>query len=80
MDAQNESKIQLALSELVKNKTVLIIAHRMRTIQSADNIVVLKNGSIVEKGTPSELQKMNGIFFTMVKTQSDKKERNDYGK
>ena len=50
LDVENETKIQKALSELVKNKTVLIIAHRMRTVLGADKIVVVKDGSIVEKG------------------------------
>lgn len=69
LDAENESKIQRALSELIKNKTVLIIAHRMRTVSGADKIVVIKDGSIVETGTPSELDEKQGIFSSMLKTQ-----------
>lgn len=69
LDAENESKIQFALSELIKNKTVLIIVHRMRTVSKADKIVVLKEGNIVEKGTPSELQKKQGIFSLMLEKQ-----------
>ncbi|GMQ62175.1 ABC transporter ATP-binding protein [Vallitalea maricola] len=69
LDTENESKIQNALSELIKNKTVLIIAHRMRTVSGADKIVVIKDGSIVETGTPSQLKEQQGIFASMVKTQ-----------
>lgn len=69
LDAENESKIQSALSVLIKNKTVLIIAHRMRTVSGADKIVVIKNGTIVETGTPVELKENQGIFSSMVKAQ-----------
>ncbi len=69
LDAENESKIQIALSELIKNKTVLIIAHRMRTVLGADKIVVIKNGNVSEVGTPYDLKKMDGIFASMIKTQ-----------
>ncbi len=69
LDAENESKIQIALSELIKDKTVLIIAHRMRTVSGADKIVVIKNGTIGETGTPSELEGKQGIFSSMVKMQ-----------
>ena len=69
LDAENESKIQGALSELIKNKTVLIIAHRMRTVSGADKIVVIKDGAIAEMGTPVELKERQGIFSSMLKTQ-----------
>jgi ATP-binding cassette subfamily B protein IrtB len=69
LDAENESKIQSALSELIKNKTVLIIAHRMRTVSGADKIVVIKDGAIAETGTPAELKVKQGIFAAMLKTQ-----------
>ena len=69
LDAENESRIQTALSELIKNKTVLIIAHRMRTVSRADKIIVIKDGSIAEKGSPYELQKRGGIFSSMLKAQ-----------
>lgn len=69
LDTENESKIQSALSELIKNKTVLIIAHRMRTVSGADKIVVIKDGAIAERGTPSELKEKQGIFAAMLKTQ-----------
>lgn len=57
LDVENETKIQAGISELVRNKTVLIIAHRMRTVANADKIVVLENGSVAEMGTPEELKK-----------------------
>ncbi|MCB8817672.1 ABC transporter ATP-binding protein [Desulfosporosinus shakirovi] len=69
LDAENESKIQRALGELVKNKTVLIIAHRMRTVLGADKIVVIKEGVIEETGTPAELTSKQGIFAGMLNTQ-----------
>lgn len=70
LDVENESHIQSALSELVKNKTVLVIAHRMRTVAGADKIVVLENGKVAEQGTPSELFKKKGIFSKMVELQT----------
>ncbi len=70
IDAENESKIQRALSELIKNKTVLVIAHRMRTVRNVDKIVVLKAGKIAEMGEPDELIKAAGLFAKMVKTEN----------
>ncbi len=70
VDAENESKIQIALSELVKDKTVLVIAHRMRTIRNADKIVVLQDGEIVEMGSPDELINSKGVFYNMNKMQN----------
>ncbi len=69
LDAENESKIQNALSELIKNKTVLIIAHRMRTVLGVDKIVVIRDGAIVETGTPLELKGQQGLFSSMLKAQ-----------
>ena len=69
LDAENENKIQSALSELIKNKTVLIIAHRMRTVLGADKIIVIKDGSVAETGTPLELKERQGIFSSMLKMQ-----------
>lgn len=69
LDAENETKIQEAISKLIKNKTVLIIAHRMRTVTNADKIVVLKDGAVSEYGTPKELIESNGIFKNMVQKQ-----------
>lgn len=70
LDVENESKIQEALSRLLKGKTVLVIAHRMRTIEAADKIVVLKDGCVVEKGSPEELKKKDGIFAKMLSLQN----------
>jgi len=69
LDVENETKIQTAISELVKNKTVIIITHRMRTIANADKIVVLADGSVVETGSPEELKKQNSVFAGMIKRQ-----------
>ncbi len=69
LDVENETKIQAGISELVKNKTVLIIAHRMRTVANADKIVVLENGTVAETGSPEELKFKKGIFARMVERQ-----------
>ena len=69
LDAENETTIQEALSKLIKNKTVLIIAHRMRTIANADHIVVLKDGVVAEEGRPSELSQTDSIYNRMTKQQ-----------
>ena len=71
LDAENETEIQEAISRLIKNKTVLIIAHRMRTVTNADKIVVLKDGLVAEQGKPEELLKRNGIFADMVQKQTE---------
>ena len=70
LDVENETIIQTALSRLIKNKTVLVIAHRMRTIENADKIIVLANGTVVESGTPNELMNKNGLFRHMVELQT----------
>ncbi|MCR5119163.1 MAG: ABC transporter ATP-binding protein/permease [Lachnospiraceae bacterium] len=69
LDAENETVIQEALSRLIKNKTVLIIAHRMRTIANADHIVVLKDGVVAEQGSPAELSAYDSIYNRMTKQQ-----------
>jgi ATP-binding cassette subfamily B protein len=69
LDAENESAIQEALSRLIKNKTVLIIAHRMRTIANADHIVVLKDGVVAEQGSPEFLSSYDSIYSHMTKQQ-----------
>lgn len=69
LDVENETKIQAGISELIRNKTVLIIAHRMRTIANAHKIVVLKDGRVMEQGAPAELMKRNGEFAKMVERQ-----------
>lgn len=70
LDVENESKIQKALSALIKNKTVIIIAHRMRTIANADKIIVLDEGRIVEQGSPEELIAKDALFKKMVDLQN----------
>ena len=69
LDVDNETMIQESLSRLIKDKTVMIIAHRMRTVADADKIVVLKDGTVAENGSPEELEKQGGIYANMVKTQ-----------
>ncbi len=71
LDAENETEIQQAISRLVERKTVLIIAHRMRTVENADKIIVLSGGTVAETGTPAELMKRNGAFARMVKLQTE---------
>lgn len=70
LDVENETLIQTALSRLIRNKTVLVIAHRMRTVAGADKIVVLADGRVAEQGTPAELQERNGIYSHMVELQN----------
>lgn len=69
LDVDNETFIQESLSRLIKDKTVMIIAHRMRTVANADKIVVLKDGVVAESGSPAEFEKQNGIYKGMVNTQ-----------
>ena len=69
LDVDNETMIQESLSRLIKDKTVMIIAHRMRTVADADKIVVLKDGMVAESGSPEALEKQGGIYANMVKTQ-----------
>lgn len=71
LDVDNETMVQESISKLIKNKTVLIIAHRMRTVAAADRIVVLKDGVVAENGTPEELMQLDGIYNHMRKTQSE---------
>lgn len=71
LDVENETAIQTALSRLIKDKTVLIIAHRMRTVSSADQIVVLKDGVVAEHGAPAQLMERDGIYAHMVRTQTE---------
>lgn len=70
LDVDNETEIQNAISRLVKGKTVLIIAHRMRTVEAADNIVVLSDGMVVENGTHEKLMKENGLYRKLVDLQT----------
>ena len=75
LDVENESKVQQAISNLVKDKTVLVIAHRMRTVAGAGKIVVLKDGRVFEEGSPQELLKNpDGIYAHMAKLQTEAQE------
>ena len=75
LDVENETAIQEALSRLIRNKTVIVIAHRMRTVSGADKIVVLADGKIAETGSPAELMKRNdGIFRRMAQLQTSSAE------
>lgn len=71
LDVENETAVQTALSGLVQNKTVLVIAHRMRTVMGADKVVVLSSGTVAETGRPQELMKKHGIFRHMVELQTE---------
>ncbi len=71
LDVENETLIQTALSRLIQDKTVLVIAHRMRTVAGADKIVVLSDGMVAEEGTPDELYQRNGVYSRMVKLQTE---------
>ena len=64
-DAENEHQIQLAFERLTQNKTVLMIAHRLSTVQNADNIIVLNEGKIAEQGSHSALLEKNGVYAAM---------------
>jgi len=70
VDADNERAIQEAISELCRNKTLLVIAHRLKTIKDADNILVINNGQIVENGNHGQLMEMNGMYAHMAALQS----------
>ena len=70
LDVENETAIQEALSRLIKNKAVLIIAHRMRTVAGADQVVVLSGGIVAEQGSPAELYARKGLYTHMVDLQS----------
>ena len=69
LDVDNETLIQESLTRLIQDKTVMIIAHRMRTVAEADKIVVLKDGIVAEQGSPAELEKQHGIYQHMMETQ-----------
>ena len=71
LDVENESAVQTALSRLLQGKTVLVIAHRMRTVAGADHIVVLEDGHVVQQGTPAELMEQGGLYRRMVELQSE---------
>ena len=68
---ENETKVQGALSKLLFGKTVLVIAHRMRTVEAADHIIVLADGKVTEEGSPEELfAKEDSMFRRMTKLQA----------
>lgn len=71
LDVENETLIQESLSKLIKDKTVMIIAHRMRTVAGADKIVVLSDGTVAEQGNSDMLLERNGIYARMVKLQTE---------
>lgn len=71
MDAESETLVQKALSTLLKGKTVLVIAHRMRTIANADKVIVLENGRVKEEGVPEVLLKKKGLFYQLAALQKD---------
>lgn len=71
LDVENETRVQEALSRLLRGKTVLVIAHRMRTVAGADHIVVLENGRVAEQGSPAELMARGGLYRRMVELQSE---------
>ena len=70
LDAENETKVQAALSALIGGKTVMVIAHRMRTVVQADKIIVLDRGSVVEEGSPKEMLAKGGSFAHMYSLQT----------
>ena len=71
LDVENETLIQTALSRLIADKTVLVIAHRMRTVAGADKIVALSDGTVAEAGAPETLLEQNGLYARMVKLQTE---------
>ena len=71
LDVENESAVQEALSRLLQDKTVLVIAHRMRTVAGADHIVVLENGHVSQQGPPEELMKQGGLYRRMAELQRE---------
>ena len=74
LDVENETQVQGALSRLLADKTVIVIAHRMRTVMAADKIVVLDGGRVAEQGTPVELMAQGGLFARMVRLQTESAE------
>ena len=71
LDVENETKVQSALSRLLAGKTVIVIAHRMRTVEAADKVVVLKDGQVAEQGSPEQLKAAGGEFARMVALQRE---------
>ena len=71
LDVENETKVQGALSRLIKDKTVMVIAHRMRTVAGANKIVVLSDGGVAEQGSSAELMSQGGAFAQMLHLQTE---------
>ena len=71
LDVESETKVQQALSRLLAGKTVLVIAHRMRTVAGADKIVVLDGGRVAEQGAPAELMAKGGLYARMAALQTE---------
>ena len=71
LDVENETEVQQALSRLLAGKTVIVIAHRMRTVANADKVVVLDSGRVVEQGAPIALMERDGLFARMVRLQQE---------
>ena len=71
IDPENETKIQEAIGKLIKDKTVLIIAHKLRSIVECDKIVVLKEGYLVEEGTHNELLRRSGLYYRLYSLQNE---------
>lgn len=74
IDPENETKIQEAIGKLIENKTVLIIAHKLRSIVECDKIIVLKEGRLVEEGTHAELMKLSGLYHRLYALQNESME------
>jgi subfamily B ATP-binding cassette protein MsbA len=70
LDTESEKLVQIALENMMQNRTSIVIAHRLSTIQKADKIVVMKKGEIVEQGTHNELLALNGTYANLVTLQS----------
>ena len=66
LDPENEDKLKAAIEELTKNKTIIMIAHRLSTIRNADQILVLNNGKIEQRGNHEELMKQGGLYKTLI--------------
>ncbi len=77
LDAKNERIIMQNLNTFFKDRTAIVIAHRLSTVKNADQIVVLDRGKIIEKGTHKELVELNGSYFALVKNQLDLEKLND---
>ena len=74
LDVENETEVQGALSRLLAGRTVIVIAHRMRTVMAADKVVVLDGGRVAEQGSPQELMAQDGLFARMVRLQTESAE------